>query len=82
MNKTIYEVAIELMKLNILPRQHSKTSKTKVIQALQQAQKQEKLLNLYREKEKHEQEFPALNNMEHEDYQRIKTKIRELENNG
>lgn len=44
--------------------------------------RQEKLLNLYREKEKHEQEFPALNNIEYEDYQRIKTKIKELENNG
>ena len=49
MSKSIYNEAIEIMKLNILPRENGKTSKTKVIHALQQAQKQEKLLELYRE---------------------------------
>ena len=56
------------------------TNMYEVVKALKQAQKQEKLLTLYREKEKHEQEFSALNHMEYEDYQRIKTKIWELEN--
>lgn len=49
MSKSIYEEAIELMKLNILPRESGKTAKTKVIHALQQAHKQEKLLELYKE---------------------------------
>ena len=49
MIKSIYEEAIELINLNILPRESGKTSKRKVIHALRQAQKQEKLLELYRQ---------------------------------
>ena len=53
MSKSIYEEAIEIMKLNILPRESGKTSKTKVIHALQQAQKQKKLLELYEKLAEH-----------------------------
>ena len=71
------------MKLNILPRESGKTAKTKVIHALQQAQKQEKLLELYRELD----DCIVAPNGHHvcrytddEKYARIRKQIKELEN--
>jgi arginyl-tRNA--protein-N-Asp/Glu arginylyltransferase len=48
MSKSIYEEALDIMINSILPRESNKTAKMKVMHALQQAQKQEELLELYR----------------------------------
>jgi hypothetical protein len=48
MSKSIYEDALEIIINSILPRESSKQNKLKVIKALQKAQKQEKLLELYK----------------------------------
>lgn len=45
MKKSIYDEAIELVNINILPRESGKTAKTKVINALQQAQAQAVIIN-------------------------------------
>ena len=44
MSKSIYDEALGIMIDSILPRESGKVSKTKVIKALLQAQKQEKLI--------------------------------------
>ena len=48
MSKSIYDEVLEIMVNSVLPRESSKTNKLKVIKALEQAQKQEKLLELYK----------------------------------
>jgi len=49
MSKSIYEEAKEIIINSILPRESDKQNKLKVIKALEKAQKQEKLLELYKE---------------------------------
>jgi len=88
MSKSIYDEVLDILLDSFTDPQDedddcymlSLNQMNKISKAIRMAQKQEKLLTLYREKEKHEQEFPALNHIEYEDYQRIKTKILELEN--
>ena len=87
MSKSIYDEVLEIMVNSVLPRESSKTNKLKVIKALEQAQKQEKLLELYRELMTVKDESISLlfignyNN----DMEKIETKlekqIKELENN-
>ena len=48
MSKSIYEEAKEIIINSILPRESDKQNKLKVIKALQKAEKQEKLLELYK----------------------------------
>lgn len=74
MNKSIYEEALEIMIDNILPREGGKVNKTKVIKALLQAQKQEKLLGLY---QKLYHDYDDLTMNEEIDIQK---QIKELEN--
>ena len=84
MNKSIYEEALEIMIDNILPREGGKVNKTKVIKALLQAQKQEKLLELYRELTKLYEELYTIGLSQLALYQieiyEIKQQIKELEN--
>ena len=93
MSKSSYEEAIALINLNILPRESGKTAKTKVIHALQQAQKQDKLLVLYKQAydkaiaevlkmfTMNQDEKTTLNNIiGHLDDNKTVAKIRELEN--
>jgi len=49
MSKSIYDETLGIMIDSILPRESNKTNKLKVIKALKQAQKQEKLLNKIKE---------------------------------
>ena len=48
MSKSIYEEALDIIINSILPRESDKQNKLKVIKALQKAEKQEKLLELYK----------------------------------
>ena len=78
MSKSIYEEALEIMIDNILPREGGKVNKTKVIKALLQAQKQEKLLSLYKELSNYVCEQCYAHKLP--EITRLKILIKELEN--
>lgn len=84
MSKSIYDEALEI--INILPREGGKVNKTKIIKALLQAQKQEELLELYKEINNKRKELMTLARHNTWSWKLeceitiLKTKIKELEN--
>lgn len=86
MSKSIYDEALEIMINSILPRESNKTNKLKVIKALKQAQKQEKLLELCRELMTVKDELISLAWFDDEDKEMeeketyLEKQIKELEN--
>ncbi len=84
MSKSIYEETLDLIE-NIdrnLPYTwlFGRDSLMKIKQTLEKAQKQEKLLQLYREKDKYTELFAILPNDELDKYRNIVKQIKEEEN--
>lgn len=79
MSKSIYEVALEIMINSFLPRDfRNNTNNLKVMKALEQAQKQEKLLELYRELSKLKDDVIRLVFFD-TDYEHLRVKTVEIE---
>ena len=88
MSKSIYEEALDILVNSFLDPQDedndcymfNKSQMNKISKAIRAAQKQEKLLELYKEKDKYTKVFTPLPKVELDKYRNIVKQIKELEN--
>ncbi len=80
MSKSIYDEVLKIIDKNIFELPDGFAVLYEIRKRIKQAQKQEKLLKLYREKDKYTRAISPLPNVELNRYRNIVKQIKELEN--